>query len=189
RINGLHLSLDVKTAGGMRTEERELTEPPALSLNMSRRLANGGLVPGARHRWSIFDPATLRNSPVTLDVGRRELVRGGATPIPAFKVEMEFAGLRTTSWVTDTGEVLREESPLGLITVRESPEKARAMAVSGPMRVDLLDASSVVPRGGPPIGEPRDVRRLRLRLDGADFSSPDMNGGAQHVNGNVLELL
>jgi len=189
RVDGLRLTLDVKTAGGTRTEERELAEPPALSLNMSRRLANGGLVPGARHHWTIFDPATLRNSPVTVDVGKRELVRGSGTPIPAFRVEVEFAGLRTTSWVTDTGEVLREESPLGLITVRESAEKARAMAVSGPMRVDLLDASSVVPRGGPPIGEPRDVRRLRLRLDGADFSSPDMDGGAQHVDGNVLELL
>jgi transglutaminase-like putative cysteine protease len=188
RINGLRLALDVQTPSGSRSEDRELTEPPALSLNMSRRLANGGLVPGARHRWSIFDPATLRNSPVTLDVGRRELVRGTGLPIPAFRVEMEFAGLRTTSWITDTGEVLREESPLGLITVRESPENARAMAVSGRMRVDLLAASSVIPRGAKPIGEPRDVRRMRLRLDGADLSAPDMDGGAQRVDGNVLEL-
>jgi transglutaminase-like putative cysteine protease len=153
------------------------------------RRANGGLVPGPRHKWSIFDPATLRNSPVTLDVGRRELVRGGVTPIPAFKVEMEFAGLRTTSWITDTGEVLREESPLGLITVRESPENARAMAVSGRMRVDLLAASSVVPQGGPPIGEPRDVRRLRLRLTGAALPAADMEGGAQHLAGDVVELV
>jgi hypothetical protein len=189
RINGLHLSLDVKTAAGVRTEERELPEPPALSLNMSRRLANGGLVPGARHHWSIFDPATMRNSPVTIEVGKRELVRGGATPIPAFRVEMEFAGLRTTSWITDTGEVLREESPLGLITVRESAENARAMAVSSRMRVDLLDASSVVPQGGPPIGEPRDVRRLRLRLAGADLSSLDIDGGAQRLDGDVVELV
>jgi hypothetical protein len=189
RINGLHLSLDVKTAAGTRTEERDLPEPPELSLNMSRRLANGGLVAGARHHWSIFDPATMRNAPVAIEVGKRELVRGGATPIPAFRVEMEFAGLRTTSWITDTGEVLREESPLGLITVRESAENARAMAVSSGMRVDLLDASSVVPQGGPPIGEPRDVRRLQLRLTGADLSGLDLDGGAQHLSGNVLELL
>jgi len=188
RINGLRLTLDVQTPSGIRSEDRELAEPPALSLNLSRRLANGGLVPGARHRWSIFDPATLRNSPVTLDVGKRELVRGSGSPMPAFRVEMEFAGLRTTSWVTDTGEVLREESPLGLITVRESPDNARAMAVSDRMRVDLLAASSVVPQGGKPIGDPRDVRRLRLRIDGVDLSAPDMDGGAQRVDGTVLEL-
>ena len=149
---------------------------------------NGGLVPGARHQWSIFDPATLRNSPVTLDVGKRELC-AAAPRRSAFKVEMAFGGLRTTSWITDTGEVLREESPLGLITVRESAENARAMAVSGRMRVDLLAASSVVPQGGPPIGEPRDVRRLKLRLTGADLSAADMDGGAQHMVGDVVELL
>jgi hypothetical protein len=189
RIDGLRLSLDVKTAAGTRTEERELAEPPALSLNISRRLANGGLVPGATHQWTIFDPATLRNAPVTLGVGKRELVRGGGvTPIPAFRVEMEFSGLRTTSWVTDTGEVVREESPLGLITVRESAEQARAMAVSGRMRVDLLEASAVIPRMRSPIPEPRDVRRMRLRIEGLDLSQPDIEGMTQHVDGNVLEL-
>ena len=52
--------------------------------------------------------------------------------MPAFRVEMEFAGLRTTSWVTDTGEVIREESPLGLITVRETPEKRARDGGVGP---------------------------------------------------------
>jgi hypothetical protein len=103
---------------------------------------------------------------------------------------MEFAGLRTTSWVTDTGEVLREESPLGLITVRETAEAARAMAVSRRMQVDLLQASAVVPMmGARLIGEPRDVRRMRLRLSGADLAVADMNGGAQRVDGDVIELL
>jgi hypothetical protein len=189
RINGLRLTLEVKTASGTRSEDRDLAEPPALSLNISRRLANGGLVPGARHQWTIFDPATLRNAPVTISVGKRELVRaGGAAPMPAFRVEMEFAGLRTTSWVTDTGEVVREESPLGLITVRESADNARAMAVSGRMRVDLLAASAVIPRMRSPIAEPRDVRRMRMRLDGVDLSAPDMEGVTQHVEGAVIEL-
>jgi transglutaminase superfamily protein len=193
RLNGRRLTLEVRTPTGARSEERELEEPPALSLNLSRRLANGGLVPGARHRWTIFDPATLRNSPVTVDVGRRELVRGaGSAPLPAFRVEMEFAGLRTTSWVTDTGEVVREESPLGLITVRESPENARAMAVSRRMQVDLLQASAIVPRMSTRIDEPRDVRRMRLRLRGLSASGlppADLQGGSQQADGESIEVI
>ena len=192
KLDGRKLSLDVTTTSGTRSEERMLDETPALSLNLSRRLANGGLVAGARHQWTIFDPATLRNSPVTVEVGRRELVRGaGAAPIPAFRVEMMFAGLRTTSWVTDTGEVVREESPLGLITVRESAESARAMAVSRRIQVDLLQAAAVVPTLRTPIAEPRDVRRMRLRLTGFDATAmpmDDMQGISQHVDGNVVEL-
>jgi transglutaminase-like putative cysteine protease len=188
RIDASRLTLDVTTPSGTRREVRELAEPPSLALNISRRLANGGLVPGARYQWTIFDPATLRNAAVNVEVGRRELVRGATTPIPAFRVEMEFAGLRTTSWITDTGEVVREESPLGLITVRESAESARAMAVSRRMQVDLLQAAAVAPRMRTPIAEPRDVRRMRLRLEGADLSSPDLNGVAQRVDGDVVEL-
>src|SRR3954454_8646309 len=191
-LNGRKLTLDVRTPSSSRREERELDEPPALSLSLSRRLANGGLVTGARHQWTIFDPATLRNSPVTVDVGRRELIRGaGTAPLPAFRVEMEFAGLRTTSWVTDTGEVVREESPLGLITVRETPEAARAIAVSRRMQVDLLQTSAVAPRMRTRIAEPRDVRRMRLRLTGLDpsvFPMDDLQGGTQRVEGDILEL-
>ena len=55
------------------------------------------------------------------------------------------AGLRTTSWITDTGEIVREESPLGFITVRETAERAQALAVPGRIRQDLLEAAAVVP--------------------------------------------
>jgi transglutaminase-like putative cysteine protease len=175
----LHLS--VKTASGTRTEDRVLDEPPALSLNLSRRLANGGLVAGARHQWSVFDPATLRNAPVVVDVGKRELVGDSGRPVPAFRVEMEFSGLRTTSWITDTGDVVREESPLGLITVRETAERARAMAVPDKLQRDMYDAAAIVPVGRERIDEPRDVRRLRVRLDGVDLSSMDLDGISQTV--------
>ena len=188
RVAGRHLTLSVTTTGGTSTEERELDEPPALSQNLSRRLANGGLVPGASYHWTVFDPATLRNAPVTVDVGKRELVRGNGVPLPAFRVDMEYAGLRTTSWVTDTGEVVREESPLGLITVRESAERAQAMAVPSGVQADLLEAAAVVPRMRSRIDEPRDVRRLRLRLDGADLSSADLQGVGQRVTGDIVEL-
>jgi transglutaminase-like putative cysteine protease len=189
QIDGRRLTLEVKTPSGTRSEVRELEEPPALSQSISRRLANGGLVAGARHQWTVFDPATLRNSKVNVEVGRRELVRGsGAAPIPAFRVEMEFAGLKTSSWITDTGEVVREESPLGLITVRESADSARAMAVSRRMQVDLLQSSAIAPRMKTPVPEPRDVRLMRIRLAGADLAALDVDGGVQRLTGNVLEL-
>ena len=179
QVNGTRLSLAVTTGGKTRTEVRELPEPPALSLNMSRRLANGGLVTGARHRWTIFDAATLHNAPIVVDVGKRELVRGaGTAPIPAFRVETEFAGLRTTSWVTDTGEVVREESPLG---PHDHPRiggkrAGHGRAEPGAGRPSRRSGH----RPGRPkerIDEPRDVLRVRMRLEGADLSQLDLDGG------------
>ena len=188
------LIISITTAGGTRTEERELAEPPMLSLNLARRLADAGLASGKRYQWNVFDPATLQNAPVTLDVGPREIVRAANTPIPAFRVEMEFVGLRTTSWVTDTGEVVREESPMGIISVRETADRAKALAVPGQMRQDLLQAAAVVPAivqripPLPPLDDPRDVRRLRIRVEGADLSSADLQGAGQSVTGDVVEI-
>src|SRR5260221_11460103 len=101
---------------------------------------------------------------------------------------MEYAGLHTTSWITDTGEVVREESPMGLISVREPAERAKAMAVPGQMRADLLAAAAVVPVMKQRIDNPRDVRRLRLRLEGANLSGPDLQSAAQTIEGNIVEL-
>jgi hypothetical protein len=191
-VAGRQLTLSVTTRSGSHSETRELAEPPALAQNLSRKLADGGLTPGARHQWMVFDPATLRNAPVTVSVGKREVVRGDSGPIPAFRVEMEFSGLRTTSWITDTGEVVREESPLGLITVRETADGERAMAGPGRVQADLLEAAAVVPvmtgvRAR--IDEARDVRRLRVRLDGVDLPETDLDGVGQTFNGNVGNVI
>jgi transglutaminase-like putative cysteine protease len=187
------LSLTVTTPSGSRTDERDLADPPVLSQNLSRLLASGGLVPGTRRQWTVFDPATLANSTMTIDIGKREVVRVNNRVMPAFRVGMEFAGLRTTSWVTDTGDVVREESAMGLMTIRETPQAARAMAVPGRVRTDLLEASAVVPtirpRGTSPFFEPRDVRRILLEIDGVDLSNPELEGvGQSVVDGSSIEL-
>jgi transglutaminase-like putative cysteine protease len=189
KVEGLALHVSVRTSAGTHTERRQLAEPPQLALNLARRLANGGLVAGAAHELTIFDPATLRNAPVTLHVGRRESTRTGQGRVPAFRVEMAFGELRTTSWITDTGEVVREESPMGLLTVRESPELAQRLAVSSHMQMDLLESSAVQPVMTHRIDEPRDVRVLRLRLEGADLSSADVQGAGQTVTGDVVEIV
>lgn len=187
-IDGRKLVVGITTASGTRTEERVLAEPPMLSLNLPRRLADAGFTPGARYQWAVFDPATLSNAPVTVEVGPREVVRAGLTSIPAFRVEMEFVGIRTTSWITDTGEVVREESPLGLISVREPAERAQAMAISGQIRADLLAEAAIVPEMSQPIAEARDVRRIKLRLGGADLSALDLQGVTQTLDGDVVEI-
>ena len=183
------VALAITSAGATRTEVRALPEPPVMSINLARMLASGRLTPGSRHRWTILDPATLRTAPVTVTVGNRSVVRSAETVVPAFRVDMEFQGLRTTSWMTDTGDVVREESPLGLMTIRETPERAQGLAVSSRVQADLLRTAAVVPVMRQRIDEPRDVRRLRLRLDGVELPQGDLDGVGQSAEGNVLEIV
>lgn len=191
RLDGLRLALEIVSASGTRSETRELAEPPALMLSLGRRLASEGLVAGTRREWMVFDPATMKNAAVQLAIGNREVVDAGGRPTPAFRVDMTFASLTTTAWITDTGETIREESPMGLISVRETQAQATVLVVSKGMQEDMLSASAVVPviPARLRITEPRDVTRLRMRVQNADLSSPDLQGAGQSVTGDVIELV
>jgi len=79
---------------------------------------------------------------------------------------------------------------MGLMSVREPPETARRMAISRGIQGDLLEASAVVPRNSTKerIDDARDVRRIRMRMEGADLSGPDVQGAGQSVSGDMLEI-
>ena len=188
RVDGRRLEMTIATPSGTRTEVRDLAEPPALSINLSRRLAADGLVPGARHEFAMFDPATLTNAPVHVEVLGRDVVRAARRPVPAFKVRMTFGTLVSTSWITDVGEVVREESPMGLMVVKESPERATALAVPGQVMSDMLEASAVVPAPARRIENPDAVQLLRVRLSGVDTTRDDLQGAGQTVAGDVFEV-
>ncbi|HZM58403.1 MAG TPA: transglutaminase-like domain-containing protein [Vicinamibacterales bacterium] len=183
------LRLAITSGGATRTETRDLPDAPVMSLNLSRLLASRTFVPGSEHRWNVLDPATLQTAAMTVRIGERSIVRTGETSMPAFRVESEFQGLRTTSWVTDTGEVVREESALGLMTIRESAERARGLTVTDRVRGDLLRAAAVVPVMSDRIDEPRDVRRLRVQFEGATLPDGDLDGAGQSLSGGVIEIV
>ncbi len=187
-LDGRRLDLVVKTTAGERRETRQLEEPPALSLNLPRQLAARGLAAGQSLEVSVFDPATLRNAPMRLEVQAREIVQAAGRPVPAFRVEGRFAGIVTKTWITDVGEVVREESPMGLLIVRETPERAQMLAVPGSVQVDLLEAAAIVPTPPRAIDEPTAVQRLRLRLTGAELAGLDLQGAGQTAEGNVFEI-
>ena len=205
-LHGTHVTLLITTSSGQQREERDLHDVPVLSLSLPRRLAAEGLRPGLVEHWEIFDPATLSDQPVTLEVGKREVISAyvpvairlrarevvseAPRPVPAFRVDMSYAGLHTTSWITDSGEVVREESPLGMYTVREPPDVARRLAIGGRTNAGLLESAAVVPTltTKKRINDPRDVRLIRLKLDGADLTSPDLQGAGQSVDGDIIEI-
>jgi hypothetical protein len=186
-LTGSHLALTIRTPSGTRSEIRDLPEPPNLSLNLPRRLAAAGLAPGQRLTASTFDPATLRNAPMDLEVQAREVVWAAGKPVPAFRIRMTFSGVTSTSWVTDVGEVVREESPLGLIVLRETRDRATALAVPGDVQTDMLKTAAITPTG-PRIVDPATVESLKLRVEGVDLVSSDVDGSAQTLSHGVIQL-
>jgi hypothetical protein len=127
---------------------------------------------------------------MAIEVLEREVVWVGTRPVPAFRVRSSFGGLTSTSWVTDVGEVVKEESPLGLMVVRETRDQALTMGVPGRVRDDLLASSAIVPVGAAPrIDDTMTVTRLKVRLDNVDLSGADVQGAGQSVRGADVEIV
>ena len=188
-LDGRRLHLRIRNSGGEREETRELAEPPALALNLPRALVARGLTAGETLEVSVFDPTTLRNAAMSIEVQAREIVRAAGRSVPAFRVQTRFAGVTTRSWITDVGEVVREESPTGLLVVRETPERAQALAVSSEIQADLLEAAALVPSPPTRIDDPTTVRLLRVRLSrAAGFPDGDLQGAGQSADGDVIEV-
>lgn len=188
-LDGSQLTLRIRNSAGEREEIRELEEPPALSLNLPRALVARGLEAGQTHEVYVFDPATLQNAPMTVEVQAREVVRAAGRPVPAFRVETRFAGIVTRSWITDVGDVVKEESPTGLLVVRETQEQAQALAVPGHVQTDLLAAAAIVPSPPTRIDDPTTVELLRIRLSGVEnFEAFDLQGAGQRAEDGVIEV-
>ena len=190
-LDGRRLELTVKTPAGTRTETRELAEPPALSLNL---LAPAGRGRASRRASTSSSPSSTRPPCATrrwsIDVEAREVVRAAGRPVPAFRVATRFAGITSTSWITDIGEVVREESPMGLIVVKETPERATGAgrarrgaerhAGGGRRRARARRGASTIPRA---VRAPARAPRRRRPLRG-----PTCRARARRVTGDVVEI-
>jgi transglutaminase-like putative cysteine protease len=175
---------------GERTRTFDLKEPPVLALNLPKRLLAMGLNEGARHQVPIFDPATLTNGLATVDIGRREVVRILDRPVPAFKLNMTYSGITATSWITEVGEIVKEESSMGMVVVRESRERATALAMSSEVRADMIEAAAIQPSSARPIDDAASLKSLELEFTGAELpGTPDeLNGAGQIVTGNIVRV-
>lgn len=189
RLDGTRLELETSGPSGSRREVRQLTEVPVINLSLPRRLAALRPRPGQTLEFQSFDPVTLRNAPLRVVVEEREVIWVLRRPIPTLRVALSFQGLESRSWITEVGEVVKEESPTGLIVVRETRERATMLAVPGEVQSDLLETSAVQPRGER-ITDPIRLNRVKLRFPlPTGFESAALDGDGQTRSGDVYEIV
>lgn len=156
-------------------------------------LLRAGLTQGATWELPVFDPATLAVAPTRVRVLGREAVPHEGRAQMCWKLEQTRLGLASTLWMTDRGEVLREESHTGLLHLAAraaSADEALAAAQRGAIAAeDLLVTTRVQAKGV--LTEPRQVGFLQVRITGVDWRAFPAHGGRIVRNagdGVVLEL-
>jgi hypothetical protein len=117
--------LVVEVSGALqRTLRFPLGDAPTFDFSMTPLLMRQDLEVGSRVRFDVFDPASMASRPVELEYLGRESISIMGEPVPAHHLRQRVAGQTLETWVNELGEVLREQLPGGLTSIRESEAEA-----------------------------------------------------------------
>ena len=80
---------------------------------------------------------------------------------------------------------------MGMVVMRESRERATAMAMSSEIKTDMIEAAAIQPDSKRNIDDPGSLARLRLEFSGAALpgTPEEQQGGNQTVTGNIVQTI
>lgn len=117
---------------------------------------------GEEQRLASFDLLTLRAGRSRVRCVARATLALGGEPIATRLLVVESGGISSRAWIDEEGQVVRAETPLGLVLEKTSPEEALDPIVPGATG-GFLELTAVHPSGVRPF---RGARSMRVRLTG-----------------------
>ncbi len=183
-VDGNRVQLELASGAGTKRTTIELKEAPCLAGTLKPLILAEGLEAGKQWRYSIFDPATMASAPVEIVVeGKEDLEIRGRT-IACYRLGSTFKGITLRSWIDEEGNTMREESPMGLMLIRESKVEALTANWRGTKK-DFLTASAI------PVERPITAdypAYLKVRLMNCDLQGFDLSSQRQALRGDTLAI-
>jgi hypothetical protein len=184
-VAGKDLLVTTGLSGDEQTHRIPLENTVMLGNGIFQSLARSNPLPGSRMRFDVFDPATLSNTTVTVDVGGEETVSIGKKTITATHVRLAFRGMQQEAWFDEKGDVVKESGLLGIVMVRSTREEA-TRAAYGQASEDLTLLASVPVDAD--FGDPAALKMLKVRITGVDREGLMLHGGRQFLAGDTLTI-
>jgi hypothetical protein len=180
-------SLLIKTGQGKTQTTRRiaLLEPPVISAGMEHLFKTRKMQIGETIRSPFFDPSTMLQREAVFKVAKRETIAINKIEYPTLRLETEIFGNPMTLWIDDSGVVLKEQGPMGLVMIKSSAANASRNMELG--EDDFYDLAAV-----PVNKELRDSDKLtylKLRIgttDGAELPELPQDSGRQSMDQGVL---
>ncbi|KMP10980.1 hypothetical protein UZ36_05935 [Candidatus Nitromaritima sp. SCGC AAA799-C22] len=142
--------------------------PPAMApsatylLNMVR----SGLTVGKKGTVSVFVEPFQMVVGLKYKILRKEKADLDGKPVDAYVIHQNMSGMESTFWITADGIVLREESPQGFTSVRETESVATELGDEAFPASRFITLSLVKPQHE--IEGPRERGRLKFKMSGMD---------------------
>ena len=181
-VRGQQIEMDIMQAGETSHMSFPVSAPPQVGVSLEAAIARETLAVGHRFSVPYFDPVSMAEGQMEMLVTDVEVIDGGEE---AYWLRSTFGGMDSRALVTADGGILRQESGLGLSSVRMSAEAAQAVPTGGEP-VDLISLSAVRLEGV--IPEPRETRALRVEITGVDVDRVPSDPPRQTREGATLTI-
>ncbi len=128
-------------------------------------IARQGIQPGERLVIPIFDPVSMEIADVEIVHEGKEARTIGDRHMNLNKIRVSFQGIPSYMWLDDNGLTYREESIMGLVMERTTPEEAlQTDQLAGGL--DLINAYALPVNQ--PIENPEELTELVIELEGLE---------------------
>ncbi len=186
RAEGNGIALSINTGGITRKEFIKLSEPIYLPQSIKLFLKGKKLKEGDKYSIQLIDPSIFKAGEMNLEVLGSENFKWKEEIIKTYKIKSTFMGIESISYITEDGDVMREDGPLGTVALKESKENAINKGWAQDDEADFILATAI------PVKE--EIKRqdalsyLKVRISGIDSDSINLNTGRQKLTGNLLEI-
>ena len=174
--------MEVTQGGETSKLDFDVERPPQVSQSLEALLRAQELTVGKRLLVPYFDPLTMADGEMEIVVDSVEVLDGGEE---AYWLTTSFAGMEARALVTPAGDTLRQESAMGMSSVRMSRAEAQDVPTSGEP-ADLISLSAVQLRGDLP--QAREARHIELRIQGVEPERVRHQPPLQVVEGDVVTV-
>lgn len=182
-VEGTLLKLRTITGGKEQKKEMRLQDVPVLASSLKYYILKQGLAPGAQYSRTFFDPLTLSNRAVIVRVEGEEDLAVHGTTFRCYKLRQSFTGLDLYAWVDKNGETVKEESPMGLVLIKE--DRQQALRENWGDRPDVIAATAV--KVDQPFGK-SGISYLRVRVQNIQIENFSLDGGRQSLDKDVVAI-
>ena len=167
------LLVDMNIAGQKRKKEYDIKS------SYMPATIEGLVKAGKTGKFEFFDP-TLQ---ALFEIEVKNLGKDTLEGKPVTRYSVMQSGMEMIFWVSDKDELLRSESPIGLVMKKEERVAKEDIETVG---FKLYDSYAI--RVGEKIENPRGISMLKIRLDSVDLAGLRIEDDRQTLNDNVLTI-
>ena len=184
-VDGNTLQLTTESAGSSRRLDIPVKSKTYLFNSITDAVAATDLKPGDKYVFNIFDPASMGQAAVIVEVIGQELIDIRGFNQPATKVSLNFKGVSQLAWLGKEGDIIREKGLLG-ITLIKTDRKGALDGLAIESSQDLTKIASVA--SNIPLENVEALKVLKVKIQGIPSKNMQLQGGRQTFKGQVLTV-